>query len=325
MNDRFEKSIILSEHIYNSLIYGREGNRDFNAAEGSNTPSAASSSSSSSSSSNTSNSNQNLNIETSGASINNIQNADLSPTTNPPPPPPHPPAPPAPPPPPPPLPPPSPQAIAALPPKASPSPPPPPTPPPTFLSSHFSNTPPPPPPSAPALVAKEKVKRPAGKRKFKKKTQAEEPFINTENTKASEDIFSKAAPKAAETNIENAINGGRVKKKKKKSLKKRRELQQVLLEQYKKKARSLNGHRAKNADEDEPKKIGESSKLKRGSKKALLSLPRATKKKIFKPNKGEKRKDDRNEHSWMTLPSRKKPKGGSTSIKFNPKFDNWRL
>ena len=324
MNDRFEKSIILSEHIYNSLIYGREGNRDFNAAEGSNTPSAASSSSSSSSS-NTSNSNQNLNIETSGASINNIQNADLSPTTNPPPPPPHPPAPPAPPPPPPPLPPPSPQAIAALPPKASPSPPPPPTPPPTFLSSHFSNTPPPPPPSAPALVAKEKVKRPAGRRKFKKKTQAEEPFINTENTKASEDIFSKAAPKAAETNIENAINGGRVKKKKKKSLKKRRELQQVLLEQYKKKARSLNGHRAKNADEDEPKKIGESSKLKRGSKKALLSLPRATKKKIFKPNKGEKRKDDRNEHSWMTLPSRKKPKGGSTSIKFNPKFDNWRL
>ena len=324
MNDRFEKSIILSEHIYNSLIYGREGNRDFNAAEGSNTPSAASSSSSSSSS-NTSNSNQNLNIETSGASINNIQNADLSPTTNPPPPPPHPPAPPAPPPPPPPLPPPSPQAIAALPPKASPSPPPPPTPPPTFLSSHFSNTPPPPPPSAPALVAKEKVKRPAVKRKFKKKTQAEEPFINTENTKASEDIFSKAAPKAAETNIENAINGGRVKKKKKKSLKKRRELQQVLLEQYKKKARSLNGHRAKNADEDEPKKIGESSKLKRGSKKALLSLPRATKKKIFKPNKGEKRKDDRNEHSWMTLPSRKKPKGGSTSIKFNPKFDNWRL
>ena len=322
MNDRFEKSIILSEHIYNSLIYGREGNRDFNAAEGSNTPSAASSSSSSSSS-NTSNSNQNLNIETSGASINNIQNADLSPTTNPPPPPPHPPAPPAPPPPPP-LPPPSPQAIAALPPKAFP-PPPPPTPPPTSLSSHFSNTPPPPPPSAPALVAKEKVKRPAGKRKFKKKTQAEEPFINTENTKASEDIFSKAAPKAAETNIENAIKGGGVKKKKKKSLKKRRELQQVLLEQYKKKARSLNGHRAKNADEDEPKKIGESSKLKRGSKKALLSLPRPTKKKIFKPDKGEKRKDDRNEHSWMTLPSRKKPKGGSTSIKFNPKFDNWRL
>ena len=322
MNDRFEKSIILSEHIYNSLIYGREGNRDFNAAEGSNTPSAASSSSSSSSS-NTSNSNQNLNIETSGASINNIQNADLSPTTNPPPPPPHPPAPPAPPPPPPPLPPPSPQAIAALPPKAFP-PPPPPTPPPTSLSSHFSNTPPPPPPSAPALVAKEKVKRPAVKRKFKKKTQAEEPFINTENTKASEDIFSKAAPKAAETNIENAIKGGKVKKKKK-SLKKRRELQQVLLEQYKKKARSLNGHRAKNADEDEPKKIGESSKLKRGSKKALLSLPRPTKKKIFKPDKGEKRKDDRNEHSWMTLPSRKKPKGGSTSIKFNPKFDNWRL
>ena len=321
MNDRFEKSIILSEHIYNSLIYGREGNRDFNAAEGSNTPSAASSSSSSSSS-NTSNSNQNLNIETSGASINNIQNADLSPTTNPPPPPPHPPPPPAPPPPP--LPPPSPQAIAALPPKAFP-PPPPPTPPPTSLSSHFSNTPPPPPPSAPALVAKEKVKRPAGKRKFKKKTQAEEPFINTENTKASEDIFSKAAPKAAETNIENAIKGGGVKKKKKKSLKKRRELQQVLLEQYKKKARSLNGHRAKNADEDESKKIGESSKLKRGSKKALLSLPRPTKKKIFKPDKGEKRKDDRNEHSWMTLPSRKKPKGGSTSIKFNPKFDNWRL
>ena len=322
MNDRFEKSIILSEHIYNSLIYGREGNRDFNAAEGSNTPSAASSSSSSSSS-NTSNSNQNLNIETSGASINNIQNADLSPTTNPPPPPPHPPPPPAPPPPP--LPPPSPQAIAALPPKAFPPPPPPPTPPPTSLSSHFSNTPPPPPPSAPALVAKEKVKRPAVKRKFKKKTQAEEPFINTENTKASEDIFSKAAPKAAETNIENAIKGGRVKNKKKKSLKKRRELQQVLLEQYKKKARSLNGHRAKNADEDEPKKIGESSKLKRGSKKALLSLPRPTKKKIFKPDKGEKRKDDRNEHSWMTLPSRKKPKGGSTSIKFNPKFDNWRL
>ena len=322
MNDRFEKSIILSEHIYNSLIYGREGNRDFNAAEGSNTPSAASSSSSSSSS-NTSNSNENLNIETSGASINNIQNADLSPTTNPPPPPPHPPPPPAPPPPP--LPPPSPQAIAALPPKAFPPPPPPPTPPPTSLSSHFSNTPPPPPPSAPALVAKEKVKRPAVKRKFKKKTQAEEPFINTENTKASEDIFSKAAPKAAETNIENAIKGGRVKNKKKKSLKKRRELQQVLLEQYKKKARSLNGHRAKNADEDEPKKIGESSKLKRGSKKALLSLPRPTKKKIFKPDKGEKRKDDRNEHSWMTLPSRKKPKGGSTSIKFNPKFDNWRL
>ena len=313
MNDKFEKSIILSEHIYNSLIYGREGNRDFNAAEGSNTPSAASSSSSSSSSSNTSNSNQNLNnIETSGASINNIQNADLSPTSYPPPTPP-------------PLPPPSPQAITALPPKPSPPPPPPPpTPPPTSLYSHFSNTPPPPPPSAPALVAKEKVKRPAVKRKFKKKTQAEEPFINTENTKASEDIFSKAAPKAAETNIENAIKGGKVKKKKK-SLKKRRELQQVLLEQYKKKARSLNGHRAKNADEDESKKVGESSKLKRGAKKALLSLPRATKKKIFKHDKGEKRKDDRNEHSWMTLPSRKKPKGGSTSIKFNPKFDNWRL
>ena len=297
------------------MIYGREGNRDFNAAEGSNTPSAASSSSSSSSSSNTSNSNQNLNnIETSGASINNIQNADLSPTSYPPPTPP-------------PLPPPSPQAITALPPKPSPPPPPPPpTPPPTSLYSHFSNTPPPPPPSAPALVAKEKVKRPvaAGKRKFKQKTQAEEPFINTENTKASEDIFSKAAPKAAETNIENAIKGGKVKKKKK-SLKKRRELQQVLLEQYKKKARSLNGHRAKNADEDESKKVGESSKLKRGAKKALLSLPRATKKKIFKHDKGEKRKDDRNEHSWMTLPSRKKPKGGSTSIKFNPKFDNWRL
>merc|ERR1712090_114241 len=110
------------------------------------------------------------------------------------------------------------------------------------------------------------------------------------------------------------------------------EMQKALLQQYKEKARKLNdGNRAKkSSDPPEPPKMITyvtkkpllSSKLKRNAKKAQLSLPRPTNKnKVFKNDKGEKRKLKEKEEQ-----KKKQKKGHNPKSKgYNPKFHKWKL
>ena len=110
------------------------------------------------------------------------------------------------------------------------------------------------------------------------------------------------------------------------------EMQKALLQQYKEKARKLNGgNRAKKiSDPPEPPKMIThvtkkpllSSKLKRNAKKAQLSLPRPTNKnKVFKNDKGEKRKLKEKEEQ-----KKKQKKGHNPKSKgYNPKFHKWKL
>ena len=257
MNVNYEKCIILSQQVYNSLIYGREGNND--PSENSNTPSNTPS--------NSSNSNQNVNMNPI-YSINTPQDAQLPP----PPPPSEKPLPPAsysPPPPPPEL-----LPTPAL----------PPPPPPTISANTL---PPPPLPPSASTVALKRAKAVA-KRRIKK--------MEIESPSPSATAVVPYTPPPPPTPI--LVNAEK-KRSRKEILKD--EMQKALLQQYKEKARKLNGgNRAKKSSDPSelPKMITHvtekqllSSKLKRNAKKAQLSLPRPTNKnKVFKNDKGEKRK-----------------------------------
>ena len=288
MNVNYEKCIILSQQVYNSLIYGREGNND--PSENSNTPSNTPS--------NSSNSNQNVNMNPI-YSINTPQDAQLPP----PPPPSEKPLPPAsysPPPPPPEL-----LPTPAL----------PPPPPPTISTNTL---PPPPLPPSASTVALKRAKAVA-KRRIKK--------MEIESPSPSATAVVPYTPPPPPTPI--LVNAEK-KRSRKEILKD--EMQKALLQQYKEKARKLNGgNRAKKSSDPSelPKMITHvtekqllSSKLKRNAKKAQLSLPRPTNKnKVFKNDKGEKRKLKEKEEQ-----KKKQKKGHNPKSKgYNPKFHKWKL